>query len=135
MTQLIIDGVELPESKKGGYNAWKEPLSVDVQMVTGRIVRELRGNVWEISYQYGYFSDEMKNKVIAVCEKGKKQAITCGFLPPNSSGALTYSQFLVINSPQPKFMWSRLIEEDEGTVPVPIWGDFSLELREVKPSD
>ena len=87
MTQLILDtegyDIALPESRKGGYHAEKQPLSVDVEMVSGRIVRELRGNVWYITYQYGYFDDAMKNNVIAACEKGRRQAIICGFLPPN----------------------------------------------------
>lgn len=127
MTQLIIDGVTLPESINGGYTAAKSPLSVDVEMVTGRIVRELRGNVWVISYQYGFFNDEMKNKLIAACEKGKRQSIRCGFLAPDSTGALTYSDFIVTAFNYPKFMWSR-----NGK---PLWADFSVELREVKPSD
>ena len=134
MTQLILDtdgyNISLPESRKDGYHAERSPLSQDVEMVTGRIVRELRGNVWIIRYQYGYFSDTEKNKLIAVAEKGKSQAITCGFLPPESSGELTYSEFLVTNFQYPKFMWSTT-----GTSPKPIWGDFSVELREVNPSD
>ena len=139
MTQLILDtegyNLSLPESQKGGYAIEKQPLSVDVDMVTGRIVRELRGNVWHISYQYGFFSDTEKNTLIAACRKGQKQAIRCGFLPPDSTGALTYSNFLVIGFSYPKFMWSRLVEGEEGSVPAPMWADFSLELREVKPSD
>lgn len=134
MTQLILDtsgnNITLPESRKGGYTCDKRPLSVDVEMVTGRIVRELRGNVWYITYQYGYFNDEEKNRLIAACEKGRGQAVTCGFLPPDSSGALTYSQFFVMEFTYPKFMWSRI-----GETPVPMWGDFSVNLREVKPSD
>lgn len=134
MTQLILDteeyNVVLPESKKGGYIPQKQPLSVDVEMISGRIVRELRGNVWHIAYQYGYFNDEEKNRLLAACEKGRREPITCGFLPPDSAGKLTYSQFLVMDITYPKFMWSRT-----GETPVPLWGDFALELREVKPSD
>lgn len=140
MTQLILDtegyDIALPESRKGGYHAEKQPLSVDVEMVSGRIVRELRGNVWYITYQYGYFDDAMKNNVIAACEKGRRQAIICGFLPPDSSGGeLSYSQFLVMEFRYPTFMWSRPSLFSEGSVPIPMWGDFSVELREVKPSD
>lgn len=127
MTQLIIDGVVLPESIKGGYTATLQPLSVDVEMVTGRVVRELRGNVWVITYQYGFFSDSMKNSVLAAVERGKRQAIRCGFLQPTSSEALTYSDFLVTDFAYPKFMWSA-----DGK---PLWADFSIELREVRPSD
>lgn len=74
MNQLVLDTtgtpVTLPESQKGGYIAELKPLSVDVEMVTGRIVRELRGNVWVLRYQYGYFTDQMRNSVLSACEKG-----------------------------------------------------------------
>lgn len=139
MTQLILDSdgynISLPESRRGGYTAELRPLSVDVEMVTGRMVRELRGNVWYITYQYGFFNDSEKNNVIAACKKGQSKAIRCGFLPPNSSGSLTYSNFLVTSFTYPKFMWSRMVDNTENSVPVPMWGDFSMELREVKPSD
>lgn len=127
MTQLILDGIALPESVKGGYAAVKEPLSRNVEMVSGRMVREMRGNVWRISYQYGYFSDELKNQILAACERGKKQPITCGFLPQESPGELTYSEFFVTSVTRPKFMWSANSK--------PMWGDFSVELREVRPHD
>lgn len=127
MLQLILDGIELPETQEGAYTAVRTPLSVDVEMVSGRLVREMRGYVWEITYQYGFFDNEMKNKIIAACEKGRKQAITCGFLTPESTQALIYSDFLITKLNYPQFMWSR-----NGT---PLWADFSFELREVKPHD
>ena len=127
MNQLVLDTtgtpVTLPESQKGGYIAELKPLSVDVEMVTGRIVRELRGNVWVLRYQYGYFTDQMRNSVLSACEKGRGQAITCLFLPPHSEQMIT-SKFMITDG-----------EPIETLVPVPMWGDFSVELREVKPSD
>lgn len=127
MTQLILNGVVLPESVKGGYKITKEPLSRNVEMISGRMVRELRGNVWHITYQFGYFAEDLKNEVLAACEKGKREPIVCGFLPQESSGELTYSDFYVISVTRPTFMWSR-----EGK---PLWGDFVVELREVRPHD
>ena len=136
ITQLILDitgpaPLILPESRKGGYSAELAPLSVDVEMVTGRLVKELRGDVWKIEYQYGYFTDEMKKRVIEVCRKGRREPITCEFLPPESTGARLTSRFWVMSFQHPKFFWSR-----PGPVglPVPMWGDFSLSLREVKPN-
>ena len=65
---------------KGGYIAELKPLSVDVEMVTGRIVRELRGNVWVLRYQYGYFTDQMRNSVLSACEKGEDRPLhVCSF--------------------------------------------------------
>lgn len=132
MTQLILDGVVLPESKKGGYIAEKVPLSVDVEMITGRIVREMRGSVWRLEYQYGYFDDDTKNMVIAACERGLARPIQCGFLPQESSGELLHRNFFVTSFSRPVFMWSS---QNRDGKPVPLWADFKVELREVSPSD
>lgn len=139
MTQLILDttgyNMVLPESIKNGYFAEEQPLFVDVEMILGRVVRQLRGNVWHITYQYGFFDDDTKNKWISACRKGTRQAITCGFLPPDSSGTLLYSNFLVTAFTYPKFMWSQMFPGENGDTARPLWGGFSLELREVRPHD
>ena len=53
MTQLILDvggmAVALPESQKGGYTAYEEDLSVEIEMIFGRMVSELGGVVWRVS--------------------------------------------------------------------------------------
>ena len=132
MTQLILDGVVLPESKNGGYAAEKIPLSVDVEMITGRLVREVRGSVWQLSYQYGYFDDEMKNKVIEVCQRGLSRPIRCGFLTQESSTELSFSDFFVTSFTRPTFRWSK---KSLGGSPVAMWADFRVVLREVSPND
>lgn len=139
MTELILDvnglAVVLPESRRGGYTIQSVPLSFDVLMISGRTVRELRGNAWQISYQYGFFDTEMKNKVLSACEKGKRTPILCGFLPQESNGELSYSDFFVTSFTRPKFMWSRITEQNGEEKEVPMWADFSVELREVRPHD
>lgn len=131
MTQLIFDGIQLPESEKDGYCAWREELSVEKVMANSRLIKEIRGGVWRVRYQYGYFDTEMKNKVLAACEKAKRTPVACGFLVPNSDGTLKYSRFFLTSMSYPMFMWSR---NAKGT-PTPMWADFSFELREVEPSD
>lgn len=128
MTQLILDldgeAITLPESQKGGYRAWEEDLTVDAEMISGRLVREARGVVWRISYQYGWFNDDDRARVLAAIRKGRKHPISCMFLPSESDEMKT-SIFCVTASSEPKFMWSS-----DGK---PMWGDFSLELREERP--
>lgn len=131
MTQLILDtggvGLLLPESQKGGYQAWEEDLSVDLVMIPGNMVKELGGIVWRVSYQYGvFFRDEEKNRFIAACRKGRREPILCSFLPPDQEKTIT-AEFFVTEYTPPKFMWSS-----EGKA---LWADFSLELREVSPHD
>lgn len=136
ITQLILDitgpaPLILPEASRGRYSAELVPLSVDVEMIPGRLVKELRREVWEVKYQYGYFTDETKKRVIDVCRKGRREPIVCEFLPPESTGARLTSRFWVMTFQHPKFFWSR---PGPDGLPIPMWGDFSLSLREVKPN-
>ena len=136
MIQLILDvdgdAISMPESRNGGYTIKEETLSESIQMISGRTVREYRGKVWVITHQYGYMSESDMNKFISACEKGMKQSITCSFLVHGSSELKT-SKFIVSTYNRPKFMWSRM-EAGDGTEPaIPLWADYSVTLREVKP--
>lgn len=136
MDQLILDvgeyAVLLPESKKGGYEAYEESLAVDLTMIPGNMVKELRGLAWHVNYQYGYFDEETKNRVIAACKKGQREPIICAFLPTNGTELQT-STFFVTSFTNPKFQWSRLAGEESS--PSAVWADFAVELREVDPHD
>ena len=126
MTQLIIDGIRLPESLHDGYTAQKIQLSSDVEMITGRMVRELRGEVWQITYQYGYVDTDLKNKIIYTLNQGLRAPIVCSFITPDSGSRMKTSKFFVTEFKRPKFMWS------DGQKPM--WADLSFTLREVKPN-
>lgn len=130
MTQLILDvggyAIALPESQKGGYTAYEDDLSVDIEMIPGNLTKELRGRVWRTAYQYGWFNDDDRTRVIAACRKGKREPILCDFLVPERNETII-STFYVTNFKEPKFMWSSGGK--------PMWVDFSVELREVRPHD
>lgn len=130
MTQLVLDvggyAIALPESQENGYTVDEETLTKDLVMIPGNMVKEIRGDVWVISYQYGYLADEMKDRIIAACKKGTKEPIICTFLIPETNQTLT-SNFFVTSFTRPKFMWGR-----NGN---PLWMDFNVSLREVDPHD
>ena len=130
MTQLILDTTEnnfvLPETMRGAYNIREVDLGTNIEMISGRTVKEIRGRAWEISYQYGYFADMDKDVFIAACKKGVGTPISCSFLVPESNSVLT-SEFWVTSFTCPKFMWSS-----EGKA---LWGDYTVTLREVRPHD
>ena len=136
MIQLILDvggyAVAMPESKNGGYTIKEETLSESIQMISGRTVREYRGKVWVVSYQYGYFNDSDMQRVISACEKGMKQSILCSVLTHENADLIT-TNFIVTSFERPKFMWSRIVTESGEEKSVPMWADFSVSLREVKP--
>lgn len=138
MTQLILDtagyAIALPETIKGAYSAYEDDLTVDLTMIPGNMVKEVRGSVWRISYQYGWFNDEDRARVIAACRKGRKEPIICSFLPPESEEMIT-SEFFVTSFTEPKFRWSRISGVGDLAQTVPVWADFAVELREVDPHD
>ena len=128
MTQLILDvggvALTLPESKKGRYSCTLKYQSQDLTMASGRLVREVSGEYYEIKYQYGYLTAEEKGRFLTACETGWRQPIACSFLPPGGDTLQTAS-FLVTSFTFPKFMWSS-----DG---VPMYGDYEVTLREVYP--
>lgn len=136
MTQLILDvggqALAMPESRKGGYYPRQEELYQDVDMISRRRTREYRGRVWVISHQYGYLDDIDKERFILACQAGSRGSILCSFLPQNSTDMQT-SLFYVTAYREPKFMWSNEVEEYGEMVSKPLWGDYYVELREVKP--
>lgn len=138
MTQLVLDvagqGLALPESIKDGYQIQEEELTQDLVMIAGNMVKELRGKVWTITYQYGYFNSADKDRFISACVKGAREPIICTFLVPDTNQTLS-SEFFVTNYTRPKFMWSHTVQGESGAAVEPLWGDFTVELREVDPHD
>ena len=130
MTQLVLDiggaGLVLPESRKGGYSITEQPLSDELEMASGRMVRELRGLIYRIVYQYGYLSDGDRALFLQACETGWRKPIRCRFLLP--TGQMGEDNFFVTEFTWPKFLWSRRIGTEEKAV----WGDFRVELREAE---
>ena len=136
MTQLILDigreSLVMPESQKNGYAVHEEPLVQSIDMISGRRIREYRGMVWTVAYQYGYLSDADRIKFLNICRKGTTSTIDCNILIPTTNEMVT-STFMVTSYREPKFAWGRIIMEDGQSKTVPLWGDYSIELREVKP--
>lgn len=122
MNQMIIGGVLLPEVSKDQYSCWEEPLSVQLDMISGRRVIETRGKVWKASYSYDYMGNELMRMALAVLRSGAPFIATV--LPDNSDETVT-SSFLVETMTNPTFAFSR-----SGT---PFWHNFSFTLREERP--
>lgn len=59
MTQLIINGILLPETSRDKYQCYPGELSVNVEMISGRTVREVRGHVQYIVWSYDYMGNEL----------------------------------------------------------------------------
>jgi len=124
MTQLVINGVILPETSKNKYRCYPAELRQTVDMISGRRVNEIRGFVQMIEYSYDYMGAELGNTILQILRSGKP--ISVGYLPDNSD-TIENSEFWVESLTPPSFAFSK-----KG---VPYWHNLAFILREVKPHD
>lgn len=123
MTQLIINGVYLPVIDAGRYKAYLSQLGQSVDMISGRRIIEIRGNVWTIEANYRYLFDSVYLPVLEQLRKGVSFPVS--FLPDDSTEMKT-SMFLVEQLTPASY---------EVTIDgKAIWSGLSFKLREVKPS-
>lgn len=123
MTQLILDGVYMPERSNGAYACWEDDLHKQIEMISGRIVREHRGKVWRASATYDYLDTETYTAALAVLRGGNSFPATV--LTDDGSNTLVASTFLLESMTPAKFAFV------DGNVPV--WTGLSFQIREVKP--
>lgn len=124
MTQLVLNGVILPETSKNKYRCYPAELRQTVDMISGRRVNEIRGFVQMIEYSYDYMGADLGNKVMQILRSGKP--ISVGYLPDNSN-TIANGEFWVESLTPPSFAFSK-----NG---VPYWHNLAFILREVKPHD
>ena len=124
MTQLVINGITLPESSGGKYKCYEGTLSDQIDMISGRRVTESRGHVEIITYSYDYMGNDLMRQVLTVLRSGT--AFTAQYLPDDSD-KLKSSEFVVESMENPTFAFSRSGK--------PFWHNISFTLREVSPHD
>lgn len=125
MTQLIVNNsIVLPEVRNGNYSPVESDLSVQAEMISGRLVEELRGSVWVVSYASTRLTDPVWRALKAVL-KGRG-SFPVQFLP-NDRDEMVTATVLCTALTEPSFAWSR-----DG---VAYWTGLSFTLREVRPHD
>ena len=123
MTQLIVaNNIYLPETSRDKYKCYPAQLGVQVDMISGRRVLEVRGWVYIVSYQYDYMGNDLMRQVNAVLRSGK--SFPAAVLPDNAD-QLVVSTFLTQDFPVPTYAFSRLGK--------PYWHNVTFTLREVRP--
>lgn len=125
MQQLIINGVYLPEVKRGRYKCYPDTLASQVDMISGRRVQEIRGTVWRIEYEVEYLEDSIYSSLLSALRSGSSLTVT--FLPDNLASGMQTSTFLLDKAPLPTFACSVDGEAK--------WYNVAFSLREVKPHD
>ena len=105
MTQLILNGgIALPETSKDKYRCYPSILNQQVEMISGRLVEEVRGTVQMIEYSYDYMGNELMRAVLEVLRSGN--SFPAAYLP-DSGDQLVSSVFLCTSLTQPTFAFSR----------------------------
>ena len=124
MTQLIVNGLVLPQTSNDKYSCWEEQLAVSVTMASGRQVTELRGKVYRIQWSYDYLGAILTNAILSALRSG--QPLMVDFLPDNGTELLT-SSFWVSEIQNPTFAFAHNGD--------PLWHNIGFSLREVNPHD
>lgn len=124
ITQLIVNGIYLPQTSGDRYKCYPAELGTQVDMISGRRVTELRGHVVTIEWSYDYLTPALWAQLAAVLRSGG--AFPVSYLP-DDSGVMATSTFLVESYTPPVFAFSRRGEA--------YWHNVSFKLREVAPHD
>lgn len=124
MTQLIINGLYLPQTSNDNYSCYPTALGTQIEMISGRIIEEVRGTVQVINYSYDCMSDATYKELLRHLRS--KEAMTVVYLPDDSS-AMASSKFLCTAKPMPTFAF-----DVDGRA---VWHNVSFTLREVSPHD
>ena len=124
VTQLNLNGILLPQSSHDRYACWEEDLSVQVDMISGRRVKEIRGTVQMISWSYDYMGDELWRELQAVLRSGTSFQVA--YLPDDGDELRT-GIFLTASLTPPTFGFSV-----NGKA---LWHNVAFTLREVRPHD
>ena len=123
-TQLIIDGIYLPYTSHDKYQSYPEELGTQVEMISGRVVTEVRGHVQKIVYQYDYMGNALWRQLAKVLRSGG--AFPASYLPDDGDEMVT-SSFICEKLSNPTFAFAR---NGQG-----LWHDISFTLREAEPHD
>lgn len=112
----------MPQTSNDKYKSYPAKLTEQVEMVSGRLVTEIRGTVQTIEYAYDYMPDAQYKALLAALRANPP--ITVTYLPDDGEDMKT-SDFIVTSYPTPTFAFAK---GDK-----PYWHGISFALREVKP--
>jgi len=122
MTQLIINGLYLPQTSNDNYSCYPTALGTQIEMISGRIVEEVRGVVQVINYSFDCMDNTTYTQLMQHLRSN--EPITVVYLPDDST-AMKSSKFLCTAKPMPTFAF-----DVDGKA---VWHNVSFTLREVNP--
>ena len=125
VTQLILNGIPLPEASNDKFACWEETLTRQVTMVTGRVVLEAlepAAKIWRASYTFDYMGNEKLRQVLSVLRSGAPFPAS---VLPDGQDQLVTSVFICDSITQPTYAFSA--------GGVGLWHNLSFTLREEEP--
>ena len=124
LTQLILEGLPMPESSNDRYVCWEEELHVDLIMADGSMVRQERekGKVWRARYSYDLLDTDTYTQALAVLQGGNHFRAS---VLPSRGTELVAGDFFCVSLTPATFAFS-----DGGEA---VWHNLAFELREVTP--
>lgn len=122
--QLVVGGISLPYTSGDKYSCYESSLTKQITMASGRMVQEVRGKVWTITYSYDYMGNDLLRSILALLRGGSTFQVQ--FLP-DTGDSLETGTFLCADLTPPTFAFDR-----DG---VGLWHNLSFTLREVDPHD
>lgn len=122
MTQIVLEGMALPETSGDRYACWEEMLSVQLDMISGRRVIEERGTVWKVQWSYDYLDNDTTRALLAILRASRP--VLAAVLPDNGDGMIS-AVFVVESLTRPTYLF-----DDNG---VPCWHGLGFTLREEEP--
>ncbi len=122
LQQIILDNVPLPRQSGDRYACWEDLLGERVEMISGRVVLEVRGKIYRARYSADVLDDDTCRRVLAVLRSGKSfPAVVLS----DSSDRMVQGEFLVETLTPPSFAF-----EANGK---PVWHGLAFQIREVAP--
>lgn len=122
--QLIISGIDLPQTDYNRYQCYPVELGQQIDMISGRRVTEVRGHVQRIIYSFDYWPESLWVPVSAILRSGNP--FTVLYLPDDSA-SLVSSTFMTESLTNPTFAFGQ-----HGQA---YWHNIAFTLREVAPHD
>lgn len=117
--------VALPYTSRDKYECYEEEVGSNVEMISGRIVWEVRGHIQKIKYSYDCMGNSLWRRVASFLRSSR--AFTVQYLPDDGDDPRS-GQFICESLTPPKFAFMG----DNGEY---YWHDISFTLREVAPHD
>ena len=124
MTQLILNGIYLPEQSADRYSAHPVDLVVQLTMIAGNIVTESRGKVWQVTYQADYLPDALWRQIAPLVRSYSPMPVQ--FLPDNSD-ELVSDTMVVTALTNPTYAFAARGRAQ--------WHGLAFTLRSVAPYD